>query len=335
MNIKVSPANKYGNAAPCTGFWLHLKSGEVSVWRWNKETEDLESLSSEETYNYSLGVRNFEFDTFLGAYPMEKHKEWVKLTCFISPQVLTTLEPIGKKISPIYDENQDENLEKILNQQKNNNNSDAQKVTDSTSTNSKTEMSKNNKTIDKSSHIPYFTDIPSLKNLHKKIPISNKSANEITKLHLDKSDLLKESLLRRYTSTIDDILGELQFCFICFLMGQSLDAFEQWKKMLSVLCSCDSAMQEMSDFFCKFIATFMFQLQQVPEDLFVDIVSGEDFISATLKSLFELLEDDTLDVKLRENGQLLKDYAVKRFGKRFKQYISEEFGEDAPVIVDQ
>jgi len=66
------------------------------------------------------------------------------------------------------------------------------------------------------------------------------------------------------------------------------------------LCSCDKAMHESPDFFCKFIATFMFQLQQVPEDLFVDIVSGEDFISVTLKNLFDCLDDEKLNSKLIE-----------------------------------
>jgi A1 cistron-splicing factor AAR2 len=40
-----------------------------------------------------------------------------------------------------------------------------------------------------------------------------------------------------------DILGELQYCFITFLLGENLEAFEQWKSLVSIICSCPSGMQ--------------------------------------------------------------------------------------------
>lgn len=30
-----------------------------------------------------------------------------------------------------------------------------------------------------------------------------------------------------------DLVGELQFSFLCFLVGQSLEAFEHWKQLVS------------------------------------------------------------------------------------------------------
>jgi A1 cistron-splicing factor AAR2 len=48
------------------------------------------------------------------------------------------------------------------------------------------------------------------------------------------------------------LLGEIQFAFICFLFGESLEGFEQWKKLFALLCACDSAIETHSKFFEAF-----------------------------------------------------------------------------------
>ncbi len=54
------------------------------------------------------------------------------------------------------------------------------------------------------------------------------------------------------------VLGELQFAFICFLMGQSFDGFEQWKQLIAVLCSCEEAMQKYPDLFYNFLGIYLY-----------------------------------------------------------------------------
>ena len=49
------------------------------------------------------------------------------------------------------------------------------------------------------------------------------------------------------------LLGEYQFSFVCFLIGQCFDAFEHWKKLTALLCSCDDAVFKYGDLYFDFI----------------------------------------------------------------------------------
>ena len=49
------------------------------------------------------------------------------------------------------------------------------------------------------------------------------SPQQLTALNLDKTGLLADILQQSFSSTADDLLGELQFSFLAFLMGHSLE----------------------------------------------------------------------------------------------------------------
>ncbi|GFY86741.1 hypothetical protein Acr_05g0003800 [Actinidia rufa] len=75
----------------------------------------------------------------------------------------------------------------------------------------------------------YYTPIPRVikqKGIH---------GQELTCLNLDKTKLLESILMKDYGGCEDLILVELQFAFVAFLMGQSLEAFFQWKSLVSPL----------------------------------------------------------------------------------------------------
>ena len=62
------------------------------------------------------------------------------------------------------------------------------------------------------------------------------------------------------------VLGEIQFAFICFLTGQVYDGFEQWKKLVALLCSCDEALAKHPHLYEQFITVLHYHLAEVPED---------------------------------------------------------------------
>merc|ERR1712241_902839 len=62
-----------------------------------------------------------------------------------------------------------------------------------------------------------FTTIPA------KYP-SNSTPAEVTKHSMDSTYQLNQYL--EVFQRVDEILGELQFIFVCFLVGQNYDAFE-------------------------------------------------------------------------------------------------------------
>ncbi|KAF3949922.1 hypothetical protein CMV_024263 [Castanea mollissima] len=64
---------------------------------------------------------------------------------------------------------------------------------------------------------------------------------ELTSLNIDKTQLLESLLIKDYGGSEDVLLGELQFAFIAFLMGQSLVGFLQWKALVNLLFGCIEA----------------------------------------------------------------------------------------------
>lgn len=58
----------------------------------------------------------------------------------------------------------------------------------------------------------------------------------------------------------EDLLGELQVAFVCFLVGQVYGAFEQWKNLVHVICSADEMLLKNPKFFIGFIEDLYFQV---------------------------------------------------------------------------
>lgn len=239
---------------------------------------------------------------------------------FITKEILFKLEPIKKKISSIYEGKETEKEKELLKgltkfeeKEKNNNNQEI-----------------NNNNLIENLTKPYFSII----NLNRK-PNNISTPNEITKFNLDKSELLNQLLLN-YPNDKNGILGEFQFSFICFLMGESFDAFDHWKELIKIFCQCDIAMKENPNLFLNFIDIFLNQLKHIPEDFFQDALSENNFLLHCLKQFFELLNDNQILDKLKNKTELLLNYIRKRFGKKFFNdsidYYDEN-DEDAPIIV--
>ena len=57
------------------------------------------------------------------------------------------------------------------------------------------------------------------------------------------------------------VLVELQFSFLCFLVAQNYDSFEQWKHLVALLCTCVKAMSKFPNLFISFMADLHFQVQ--------------------------------------------------------------------------
>ncbi|KAH7278283.1 hypothetical protein KP509_38G034000 [Ceratopteris richardii] len=88
------------------------------------------------------------------------------------------------------------------------------------------------------------------------------SGPELTMLNVDKSAELEHLLEKQYGGYENGLLGELQFSFIAFLMGQSLESFSQWKSIVCLMLSCDEApLSKRTKLFVRFLEVVCFQLQ--------------------------------------------------------------------------
>jgi len=55
--------------------------------------------------------------------------------------------------------------------------------------------------------------------------------------------ILNNLIQKEFNNTPVLLLGELQFCFVTFLLGENFDSFEQWKSLTTLLCQCREALQ--------------------------------------------------------------------------------------------
>ncbi|XP_073116266.1 uncharacterized protein [Elaeis guineensis] len=334
--IYYSPSNKEGNEfSPTVGCFLTTQPAEVVVRRWHQQDERLMKLSEDEEYRYSDAAKRFEFDQQLGPYALDHYGAWKQLSSYITKNVIERIEPIGGDItiayeSGIIDKAPKTAMERRLMDQLRN--------------------SKFSKNAAKESHKRgcYFTTIPHA------VKSRDVFGEELTALNLDKTTLLESILMKDYGGAEDLLLGELQFAFIAFMMGQSLEAFLQWKALVSLLFSCTEApLRTRTQLFSKFLKVIYFQLKHGfhknkkdgnaadnGTSVFLDDAwfSRDIFLYRLCKEFFPVvLESPVVDGDLllwtRKLKRLLETALGWDFEDNAMDFIFEENDEFSPVIV--
>lgn len=298
-----------------TGFFHNFKQREVLVKKWDKYNEDIQLgvVSAEEQSRAESSLR--ELDQFLGPYPYESYKKWVSLTNHITEKLLSQLQPQCGTITSVTQFESPKSDSKTRQEA-------AEKQKDSSEVKSPSKSCLPNLTTVAGTEMR-FTEIPK-----QRYPVGA-SPQEVTKHSMDSSYLL-ETLLKTVYTSYNEILGEIQFAFICFLIGQVYDAFDQWKKLVHLLCSCESALNTHSELFMNFISMLHFQVHEIPEDFFVDIVSADNFLTTTLQEFFSNLDEGNGSEKLRQRGRKFREHLTSKF----KWDFTTEPEDYAPVVVE-
>lgn len=130
-----------------------------------------------------------------------------------------------------------------------------------------------------------------------------------------------------------EIIGEMQLAFVCFLAGQSLESFEHWKGLVSLICKADSLISKRRNVFAEFLKVLEVQLAFVPEDVLCDIVASNNFVYNNLRKLFANIESNAdIDDRLKSLATRMKEKLTKKFLWDFKN-LQEEEDDEAPVVV--
>ncbi|KAK5718474.1 hypothetical protein LTR15_008204 [Elasticomyces elasticus] len=88
------------------------------------------------------------------------------------------------------------------------------------------------------------------------------TGRERTEAAQDRSWALNDLIERHCISgNMMEIVGELQFCFLSVLTINNFSCFEQWKRILTLLFTCRSAIATRSDLFVQAIRALTLQLQ--------------------------------------------------------------------------
>ncbi|XP_021891312.1 protein AAR2 homolog isoform X2 [Carica papaya] len=318
--------------SPVIGFFMDAAPHLVYVRKWDQQNERLVKMPEEEEERYSQAVRSLEFDKYLGPYNLSHYGEWKRLSNFITKDIIERIEPIVGEITVTCESETMKiaprtTMEKALDEQLRN--------------------SKCSTTVDKfQGRECYYTSIPRV------IKSRGIQGEALTSLNLDKTQLLESLLTKDYGGSEDALLGELQFAFIAFLMGQSLEAFLQWKSLVSLLFGCTEApFYTRSQLFTKFIKVIYYQLKYGlrrddngretggPSILDDSWFTTDNFLHHLCKDFFALVEDaSAVDGDLLSWTRKFKELLEESLGWQFQQksvvdgLYFEEDDEYAPVV---
>lgn len=340
--VYYSARNKQADeVGPRTGTFINFEQKSVVVRKWNPIAEELteDGISADDVQRIQDNLK--DLDRFLGPYPYEGYKKWVSLSNFITPELLDKLQPQSKRICSVTDlvsevsNTQSRKLRKTSGSTKTSEDQDETKVSkEKDLQDNKEENAEPTSLKDAESRLPDMKVREESKIQFSKIPKQKYppgcSPAEMTKYSIDSSYALESILCSNYKDNEAKILGEIQFAFICFLIGQVLDAFEQWKNLVHVMCTSEEALQNHASLFLNFISVIHYHIQETPEDFFVDILSANNFLTSTLQEFFSNLENMSSDSDLKKRGLKFRDYLTQKF----KWDFTSEPDDYAPTVVD-
>ncbi|KAF2070871.1 hypothetical protein CYY_007807 [Polysphondylium violaceum] len=308
--------------------------GRVIIKKWDPETEEFypdHVISEQERESYTLAVRSFEFDKNLAPYPYDGTQlKWTMMTQHISKTLLDRILPISgiingdacafdnedpansktsRKEKKMLDE-LDEKL-KDFNQKRQSSSS----LSATTTTTTTTSINKKETEEREGWGVPYFSKIPK----QPKKARGTLTPAEISRWNVDKSDCLKYVLDRYYPGAEreQDILGEIEFCFVLFIYGMAWSAFQQWKELVCLFLQCDTIVSEKPALFCSFFKILKTQLSEAPSDMFESDLSNKFFIKPLLKSFIESVYSEgteNVDQALFKSVLELKSFTLEKFG---------------------
>ncbi|XP_053203358.1 protein AAR2 homolog [Panonychus citri] len=299
--------------SPRSGFFHIFQPKEIYIRRWDGGDEDISEilLDPDEVQRYSDNLIG-SLDQHLAPYPFSEYRKWTQLTNYIGVNVLNTLNPNCGKIRSVTQ------LVSLKYPQ------DIQPSESLPTTNRRLTVDNlmSYMEIEPDSRIK-FAQLSKLPRLPE-----GATSSDLTKHCIDQSYTLDETL-KRYEKP-DDILGELQFAFVTFIIGQVNDSFDQWKLMLKLLCCSDAAINKYPSMYFNFINVLNLQLREVPEDIFIDIVDNENFLVSVLRDFFyNVFCNPNTDRKVREKAIVFKLHVTEKY----KWDFEEEPEDELPVVV--
>lgn len=110
------------------------------------------------------------------------------------------------------------------------------------------------------------------------------TGRERTEAAQDRSWALNSLISGSEDKNGDEIIGELQFCFLMLLTLNNWSCLEQWKRLLTLIFTCKSAVPTLPDLFIRAIAALRLQLMHC-KDAEGGLIDLADEGGSLLKSL--------------------------------------------------
>lgn len=308
-----------GQSGPRTGLFHDFKSKEILVKRWSVQNEDFDDsfcATNEVIERYRCNLR--DLDRYLGAYRFSTYVDYIKLTNMLSPSLVKKMMPDCDRIRSIpYLVRENEQF-----------------------TSSSRRLRRYEKPSAEENLLPNLK--PDQKTLiHFSMIHENHldcgqqiDSTKVTEYHLDTTTKLEQA----FPGALTILLGEFQFAFLVFILCHVYECFERWKMLLHLVCCADTLLnshKSHGSFHVDFIITLRSQFNQIPQDMFEDIVDSNNLVRNYLDTFFQNIDacnDTTNDSELTKAAYSLKSYLKDKFNWEFDQLDEQE--EDLPVIVE-
>lgn len=293
------------NGAPTSGFFHFFSQKEVFCRKWNSSAAIFKELDELTSTNIALPQNLKSMDSELAPYPIEDYKKWCGLSNFISRDALMRLNPFCGFVDSVCD------------------------YTPKVDENNRSKLDKDG--------LPILSQTPESRIQYTAVSRQwwpeNCSAQERS-IHAQDSSWFLGQLLAK-CGGVDDLLAELQYSYIVFVIGQHMASFDHWKQLLRVFSYCTDIGAH-SGLYQKFFITLYFQIQTMPEDFMVDIVSSNNVVLQCLNQLFRNVFDAKSEIPeaLFTRSSKFRKYCETKFNwKLYEDGESEDDDEDGPTIV--
>lgn len=364
------------------GFFAHLSPAQVVVKTYDAVTEQLVDMEEGESRRFEEGARRFEFDASLAPYDLNSYRHWLSLCSHLTPDMVSDLSPAGGMNISIMNEAALDDLsepktdaERELVRQLRQGRERAQaaggiaqaaggiaQAASGMEVDGSREITSSNqaKDVSTSGRCFYTPGLPSERLVK---GVKGMTPAQLTQLNLDRSSIVLDAFSKRYgmQAGIAPALGEVQFAFIAFVFGQSLDGFMHWRALVTNLLSCEEAALDPvhQGVFAHLMGILKHQVSiSIPDDAeergggeadgdssaafglpMMDALLSDSFLKSLLGRFFSMIQSNSPSVQadLRSESQQLKQLLRNRLGWEFDlRFISEEddADEDEPTIVD-
>ena len=296
-------------------FFCFFDRQSILVRQWNPETEQLEEFQDvDQEERLRQGVRRFEFDDGLAPWNASHWSQWKTLSGWITQQTRDRIMNGLTLISVAEEARGTEGLSRSVP-------SEAALIE---------QLEKNADQVQQGQKLNY-KEFPAL------IKEQGCQASELSAMNLDKTGKLSAILRDCYGNDWKQLLGEMQFAFVVFFFGQSLQSLEQWKLMLHLLLGCFDGACTFPELFSHFLKALRHQLQFLLRndneslDEAAELLSNS-FLKADLTEFIrcEMAEDSGLSDAVRKECTRLASLVLEKLQWNLEDV---EDGEYAPTVV--
>jgi A1 cistron-splicing factor AAR2 len=303
----------YNDLAPRVGFLHYFKRGEILIREWSHEEEELKVRVKGDPELEKRRIReNIQhLDRFLAPYNYEELRKWVSLTNYLNENTIERLSPLGEMIR---------NTAEFLSCP------DSERPRGKPSSSIRTIKIKS--VEDESKYLPDLKLINGTMPNYTKIPeryTKDTPAAEITFNNVDTINLVEQVLSQFNNDNL--FLEEIQYSFILYLCGLSIDSLSHWRKILSILCNSDRAIAKYKNFYKKFVNIVKFQIVEIPVE-FIEQNSDNSIYVDVKNLLVNLMVNNQVEV-----ANDLKSHLHNEIKWSFPNLLDED-EDDLPVVVD-